>query len=292
MEFSNGSLSTVLAVTSGFLFALSIQLQNLGLQKANPRVGAVVSIAATTLVYWLAAPFLLEPHYWLTWGTICFFLVGLFRPALSVNFAMASVKYMGPTLTSAIAATNPIFGAAFAIIILGEILTLPIACGTLAVVLGIIIGSLKSGNLGRNWPLWALSLPLGAAFFRASGHPLTMVGYETVPSPYFAGLVSYSTSFVIAMTVYGLQKHKLPKLTANYTWFAIAGVVNGISLYSLNYALKIGQLLTVSPIVACSPVFTMLLGAFVFKKEVITWQIIAAMGSVTIGVIIVASRWG
>jgi drug/metabolite transporter, DME family len=46
----------------------------------------------------------------------------------------------------------------------------------------------------------------------------------------------------------------------------------------------------VVPIVSASPVFTMLLGYLVFKREVITWQTIAAMVLVVGGVILVVTN--
>ena len=287
MDINNDSLASILAISSGFLFALSIQIQNLGLQDIDSRTGAVISILATTVVYWMAAPFLIESSYWLESGTVWFALVGLFRPALSANFAMTSIRYMGPTLTSAIASTNPIFGAFFAIFVLGEILTFPIAIGTVVVILGIVIGSMKTRKFDRGWPIWAISFPLGAAFFRAAGHPLTIIGYETVSSPFFAGLVSYSISLIVSLTAYKTEGRKIPKLSRSYGWFIISGLINGFSLYLLNYALGVGQLLSVSPIVACSPVFTMILGLLIFKKEVFNLRIVLSLGFVVVGVILV-----
>ena len=49
-------------------------------------------------------------------------------------------------------------------------------------------------------------------------------------------------------------------------------------------------LVAVVPIVSASPVFTMLLGYLVFKREVITWQTIAAMALVVGGVILVVTN--
>ena len=65
------------------------------------------------------------------------------------------------------------------------------------------------------------------------------------------------------------------------------GKLNCISIYTLNSALSVGTLLTVAPVVACSPVFTILLGHFVFKKENITGQTVATIALVVIGVILV-----
>jgi drug/metabolite transporter (DMT)-like permease len=50
-----------------------------------------------------------------------------------------------------------------------------------------------------------------------------------------------------------------------------------------------GTLVSVIPIVSASPVFTMLLGYLVFKREIITWQTLAAMALVIPGVILVVT---
>jgi drug/metabolite transporter (DMT)-like permease len=44
---------------------------------------------------------------------------------------------------------------------------------------------------------------------------------------------------------------------------------------------------SVMPIVSASPVFTMLLGYLVFRREVITWQTLATIALVVPGVILV-----
>lgn len=287
MEWNAETLPAGLAILTAFLFALAVQLQNLGLKHADPRTGTVISITATAAVYWLAAPFFIDAMYWLSVGTLWFALVGLFRPALSARLAITSIKYLGPTLTSGLAATQPIFAAAAAIIILGEILTVPVAIGTAAVVLGVFVAGLAPGGVKRGWPLWAIALPLGAAFFRAIGHPITIIGYETAPSPYFAGLVAYSVSFVFSLSGYRLRPGRVPPLSRGLGWFVIAGSLNGLSIYCLNSALAIGKLLTVAPIVSCSPVFAMALGYFVFRKETITWRTVATIALVVPGVVVV-----
>jgi drug/metabolite transporter (DMT)-like permease len=283
-------LPTLLALTSAFLFALSIQIQNLGLGHADPRSGALVNIGSTAAVYWLLAPFFIETAYWLTPAAGLFALVGLFRPALSANLAVSAIKIMGPTLTSGLAATAPIFAAIFAVLLLDETLTWPLALGTAGVVAGVAVSAFRPGGITRAWPLWAISLPLGAAFFRAAGHPIIMIGLKELPEPFFAGLVSYTVSLVVAFLAFRIQGRAFEKLSWGYGWFAVAGVLNGISIYSLNSALKFGQLLTVAPIVSCSPVFTILMGYLIFKRETITWTTVATVGLVVSGVIVVVMQ--
>ena len=281
-------IPALLALTSAFLFALSIQLQNLGLAHVDARSGVLVNMGVTALMYWVLSPFFIESSFWFTEAALLFAVVGLFRPALSVNLAVAGVKLMGPTLTSGLAATAPIIAGFFGIILLDETLTLPIAIGTGGVVAGIFVTTIKpAGGGSRGWPLWAMLLPLGAAFFRAAGHPITMIGFKELPDPFFAGLVSYSVSLLVALSVFKIQRQRFVVFSWGYGWFALAGIINGISIYSLNTALKFGQLLTVAPIVACSPVFTMLMGLLVFKRETITWRMVLSITLVVSGVIVV-----
>jgi drug/metabolite transporter (DMT)-like permease len=153
-------IPVLLALISAFLFALSIQVQSLGLDLVDFRSGALISIGATTLMYWLLSPFFIESSYWLTEAVFLFALVGLFRPALSVNLAVAGVRHLGPTLTSGLAATAPIFATFFAIVLLDEKITLPIAVGISCVVAGVFAMAAKpSGARPRGWPLWAMLLP-------------------------------------------------------------------------------------------------------------------------------------
>lgn len=281
----------LLAMTSAFLFALSIQVESLGLDLVDYRSGALINIGTTALMYWILSPFFIESSFWLTEATFLFALVGLFRPALSLNLAVAGVKLLGPTITSGLAATAPIFAAFFAIILLDENMTFPIAIGTSGVVAGIFVMATKpTGGQPRVWPLWAMLLPLGAAFFRAVGNPVIMIGFKELPDPFFAGLVSYSVSLLVALSVFKIQRCEFAPLSMGYGWFALAGIINGISIYSLNTALKFGQLLTIAPIVACSPLFTLILGWIFMKREIITWRMALSTILVVSGIIVVVTQ--
>jgi drug/metabolite transporter (DMT)-like permease len=204
--------------------------------------------------------------------------------------ALSSIQYMGPTLTSALTACAPIFGALFAVTLLGELVTLRIAIGTLAVIAGCAISTYRRQGVVRDWPLWALILPLGAAFVRASGHAGTKLGLEEVSSPSFAVLVGNTVSLVVAAIAFRIEGRTFTGRLDSHKWFIAAGVAAGLSLHFLNSALQMGTLVAVVPIVSASPVFTMLLGYLVFKREVITWQTIAAMVLVVGGVILVVTN--
>ena len=284
-------LAPCYSLASAFLFALSNHFSNMGLERSDVRSGTLVSIATSAIVYWLLAPFFLVGWYWLTTAALMFAIVGIIRPALSTTLAINSIKLMGPTLTSSLTAATPIFGALFAILILGERLTLPITIGTLAVVLGAVVAAWNPKGLRRSWPLWAIVLPLGASLIRATGHIVTKYGLLEVPSPSFAVLVGNTVSLGTALAAYGLERRPISgagAATAGQLWFVAAGIANALSVQFLNNALAIGDVVAVLPIVSATPVFTLLMGLFWFGRETITWRTVATMALIVPGVIAVA----
>ena len=279
------------ALGSAFLFALSNHLTNLGLERTDARTGTLVSIATSALVYWLLLPFFIKPWYWLTTAALMFAIVGIIRPALSSILATRSIEVMGPTLTSSLTAATPIFGAAFAILVLGERLTWPIAIGTTAVVAGAVVAAWNPKGLRRSWPLWALSLPLGASFIRAVGHIVTKYGLIEVASPSFAVFLSNTVSMASTLAAWSWSGRPLPRVAdigPGHVWFGAAGLANALSIQFLNSALAIGDVVTVIPIVSATPVFTMLMGLVWFGRETITWRTLATMALIVPGVMLVA----
>lgn len=280
-------LAPLYALCSAFLFALSNHFTNIGLEGTDARTGTIVSIAASAIVYWLIAPVFVENWYWLTSACLLFALVGIIRPSLSSVLATSSIKVMGPTLTSALTAATPLFGAFLAITFLGERLTLPIAIGTLAVIAGAVVGAWSPQGMRRSWPLWAIALPLGASLIRSIGHAVTKVGLVEVPSASFAVMISNTVSFAVALVAFKLQGRPFAGTRTSLAWFFASGVANALSLQFLNSALLVGDLVSVIPIVSATPVFTMLMGYLWFGREIISTRTLISIALIVPGVMVV-----
>lgn len=280
---------TVFALVAAFLFAVGSQFQNIGLATLDSRSGTAISISASALYFWLLAPVFMEPRYWLEPAVLIFVLIGLFRPALSANLSVAGMRYLGPTLSSTLAATSPLFGTALGMLILGEVLTWPLAIGTAGIV-GAVLMLSKRGKVKVDWPVWALGLPIAAAFLRSLGHVLSKIAMVDIPDPYFAGLVAFTVSAVLMV---GTNKIRRVPVTIDWSspgprWFALGGVTLGTAIIFLNGALLRGDIVVVVPIIAASPIFTMLLSILIFRREILTPRIVAAVFIVVPSVIVIA----
>ena len=282
-----GLLPIVFALSAAFLFALSAHVQHLGLSETNTRQASLIIVATTAGLHWLAAPFFVSPSFWLTGAALLFMLSGLIRPTLSVSMWVEGIKRLGPTLNAGFSASGPVFAAAFAILLLGETLTMQITLGTLGVVAGILVSSWRGKGIAHQWPLWAITLPLGAAACRAAAHAVTKLGFEEVPDPVFAGLVSTTIAVVVLGARFAASGDTFNSRPREYFWFVMSGLTSAAGVYALNVALQHGQVIVVSPIVASSPVFALVLAIVVFRRETLTWRTVATIALVVAGVVLV-----
>jgi drug/metabolite transporter (DMT)-like permease len=283
------ALPVLLSLAAALLFAVGAQLQNIGLDYMDSRAGAAVSITSSAGFFWLAAPFLLKLEYWLHPAVLIFVAIGLFRPALSANLALAGMRYLGPTLAATLSSTSPVFGTLLGIFWLGEVLTWPIAIGTGGIVAAVMLLAKRDGRKVGNWPLWALGLPVAAAAIRSFGHVLSKIGMAYIPSPYFAGLVGFTVSGLVTIAIHRGRRNAapIPWRTRGPYWFVAAGFTFAIALICLNTALQRGQIIAVVPVVAASPVFTLLLSLAVFRREQLSGRIAAAVFIVVPAVILI-----
>ena len=282
--------SVGLSLFSAFLFALGIHVSRIGLRYLDSQSGALIQIGAATALYWIFAPFFVEAHYWLSPVIGLLVAIGVFRPFLSANLAMAGTRRLGPTISSTLSSTSPLFGVAFGVLLLGEALTPATVLGTLGIVAGVVVLSWR-GDKHRDWVAWALLLPVGAAIIRSLAHVFAKIGLETLPSPFFVGLVGYSASFIVALLNAKRRRQTRSELIVpGAQWFVCTGVIYGASIFSLNYALQCGKLVTVAPIVACAPIFTLLLGAVVFREDALNWRVVLSVALVVPSVVMIAVR--
>jgi DME family drug/metabolite transporter len=286
---AGGVYPAILALNAAFLFGLGIQFSRLGLPYTNSRTGTLIQIGTATSIYWIVSPLFVEQWFWFEPVIILLASIGLFRPFISGNLAMVGTKILGPTVSSTMSSTSPLFGLLLGVLILGEALSWQVATGTLGVMAGVVVLSAR-GRISRNWPLWALLFPVAAAFLRVFAQLLAKIGMETIPSPFFVGLVGYTVSLAMALALHFGRHDSGPVRTPGLKWLMLAGVCYGLAILSVNTSLACGDLILVTPIIACQPVFSLLLGRFIFRETEIDRRAMIAVALVVPGVILITLR--
>jgi drug/metabolite transporter (DMT)-like permease len=267
--------SALWAVAAAAGLGAAMVTTRLGLRYSTPLAGAAIGVPSTTLMFWCLAPFLLDTRGFNLAAFGIFVLVGLFFPAAVTLLTYSGNQRMGPIITSAVSCTTPLFALSGAILFLGEALTAGNVFGTGAIVLGMLVLTLRGDARPRDWPLWAIALPFAAAAIRALAQVLTKAGLALWGSPYAAGLIGYTASAAVILIAARSRGPRAPADRRAAPWFVATGLLNGGSVFLMYVALTRGQVSTVSPIVATYPLFTLVLSMLLLRQERVTPRVAA-----------------
>lgn len=253
----------LLALSSAALFGLGLILTQRGLKHITPAQGAMISIPTAGSLFWLTSPLTMD---WsgFRWDAVLVFLaVGSFYPAGATILTFEATRVLGPHVTGALGNLAPLFAVAAAVVILGEPAGLVEFAGLSAIVLGATM--LTTGRTWQDRPLlmWALLLPLAASLIRGLSAPLLKVGFALWSNPMAATLACYVMSATVALASGALRTHH-SGARFNGTgigWFITVGFANGFATLALIWALSGGPVTLVAPVVACYPLFTLIIGA-------------------------------
>lgn len=262
--------AAIWALSAAAGFGAALVTARLGLRYAAPLAGAAIGVPSTTLMFWCLAPFALEAGEFDLAAAGIFALVGLFFPAAVTLLTYSGNERIGPTATGAVSCTTPMFALLGAVLFLGEALSAEILLGTGVVVLGMLALTWSDSRQERDWPAWALGLPLAAAAIRALAQVLTKAGLTLWNHPYAAGLIGYTASAAVILVAARLGGVGKPADRRAAPWFVATGFLNGASLFMMYMALARGRVSAVSPIVATYPLFTLALSLALLRHERIT----------------------
>ena len=281
----------LLSLAAAMLFAFGNQYSRVALRYVDSQTAVLWQIGVSVSIYWLAAPFYMEAWYWTASVLPLLVALGCFRPLVSANLGMAGTRILGPTINAMVSATAPLFGVALGVFLLAETLSWEVALGSVGIVAGVVLISWR-GQSSRTWPLVALALPIGAALVRSLSHAFSKIALEEIPSPFFVALVAYSVSFVLALANQARTGRSGFDAVApgGVRWLLVTGACYGTAVLVLNTALLHGRLIVVAPIVACVPLFTLLLGAAVFREDAVTRRVVIAVLVVVPSVALIGLR--
>lgn len=280
----------LLAVLAGFCWATNIVIVRWSLQRTNasPFAAAALGLGVATLVALTIA--LLSGQDAPTSADLWRYgFVGVIAPGSSQGLFVAAIASIGPSRTSVLIGTSPVFSILLAIAFLGEDWRFAIILGTLITVAGgAIIGwepNLLTRRLGVAFGLLtALSFGIRDVVARSfnTGSDL---------SAWWAGTIVLGAASVVLILMVGVQErgNTISSLRGAMPEFFASGLAIGLALPILLAALDRGQVGIVAPLsLASQNVSVVALGAVVFGADERTPRILVAVILVLAGATLVS----
>jgi transporter family protein len=208
-----------------------------------------------------------------------------------------SIESMGLARTYPLVNIFPLFSTMLAIVLLGERPHWPVLAGTLVIVAGVwLVGSRRENNEGRFGLIsgfaaykW-IAVMVGAAILFAISTTANKVALNTGLSPLLVNLGRTACAGSLTMAVgrtwgRGLGLRALPR--ASWMRIAFAALIADlVGHYMYFTAMQMGELSTVVPLAATTPLFIIPL-AYVILKESINWSTSLGTLLTVVGVVLV-----
>lgn len=279
------------AFLAGFCFAVSHILVRRAMVNSNALTASVISLSMSAFVAWtlvglfvpLAAVW--SPALWY------FIVAGVFAPGVGRTLNFIGIERIGVARAVPIVNSSPLFASVFAVFFLGEVWLLQNIFGTALVILGVIILSSVKAAQGQ-WRKMDVIYPvLGAVSFGISS-TLRKAGLGVDNVPLLAAAVTASAGLVFSLGLLhangGRRVFLLPR--RSLAWYLAAGVFNTGAMLAVFYALSIGQVVIVEPIVAANPVLSVLLTAiFLRDLESISARVLVGAICTVAGTVLVVT---
>jgi drug/metabolite transporter (DMT)-like permease len=215
-----------------------------------------------------------------------FFLAGLLGPGLSQLLFTLAVSEAGPSRTSVVVGTAPLFSVAIALVFLDETLKAGLLVGALLIVAG---GVLLVGERGRPDHVRAIGLLLALAatvVFATRDNLLRWLALDTEVEPGPAAAATLLAGALVT-ALYVLLR-RIPPRGSDARAFLPAGLLFGASYICLFEAYYRGPVTVVSPLVATESLWGVLLSALVLRRaEGIGARLVAGAALIVCGGILI-----
>lgn len=226
-------------------------------------------------------------------SVLLFGTAGIVATMLGRAFFFAGIKRIGASRAEPIKGSMPLFATSFAVILLGETVSLVQFIGIITILSGLIIFSYEGRNSGKpNSSYIGFLFPLIAAVLYGFEPILASLGFAEGTS-ILDGLVVKSVAALMTYSLYILYDGQLNAIKSiksdQIHWYILSGISATIFLLGYYSALNITRVGIVTPITQISPLFVIVGGVIFFKgQEVVNRSIILGALVVVIGSIIVA----
>ena len=289
-------MAIALALFSSLLISGTTIIMKKGIERTNPTSAMLVVTLVGTLVLLVIS----LPHFQLAHlkskAFLLFILAGIFSPALVRWLYFISLERIGPSMSSSILSTGPVFTAIIAAIFLKENLTVGVSLGILLIIGGIITFERDISSNGKLAVRRKKDLMFAvlASFLVGLAIVIRKMGLNILNEPLFGVTVGFTASLVFYAMLCLLFKSMRAEISLNRKntlYLCGAGVFLTAGWLTLFYALSHGDAIIVAPLASLHPVMVMGWSYLFFKDmERITLKTVLGVIIVLIGVILITLR--
>jgi len=284
--------SEAAAILSAMGWAGDSVLVRLGAGKSNVAAAAFLSYCVSTVCLWsyLWIYFPIE-RLW-SGATVYFILSGCLQPLFARILYYEGINRLGASRAGPLRGVEPLVSTILAVAFLRERPTLSVYGGTILIVVSVwLISARESGE--RNWRLFDVIFPFGAAFVAAVSQNLRKGGLLILPDPFVGAAISTSTSLII-FSAFLLATRRAGLLNVrreSLPFFGSAALISATAQVLNFTALTGGEVSVMVPLVNTTPLFTVLFSSlFLRSVETVTFRVTLGALLMVTGVIIITGR--
>lgn len=256
-----------LSMLAALCFGSGMISSRIGLRHLEARSGAAISIPSATLLFVIAAPFAIDWTAMTVAALLAFAAVGLFYPAMVTLLTFRANEELGPTVTSAISGTAPLFAILAAALLLHERVPAQTVIAALGVAAGVALLSWRPGTAIDSAHRRALFWPVAGAVVRGLAQTGAKAALLLWPNPFAASLAGYLVSSTAVLGAEHFRHGGRRRVTrAGLLWFILTGIINGAAMLLMYVALARAPVSTVAPVIAAYPLVTVA-GSLLFLRD-------------------------
>jgi len=279
-----------LALLAAFSYALFTIYGWFGLQYSTPLAATIVSLLARTILLWAAVMLTGGIPVFARLALIVFVLLGILQSVTSL-LTFVGLHRIGTSRSQPLRNTYPLWSALIAIVVMHEKASAMIIAGTLLIVAGVVLISWKPDVPPPGYRWWHIVYSLAAGVLAGVAFPLRRYGLTINDEPVFFAAVVAVVSLASALPYVRLSRDRRGSMwhPRGVLHFTLSGFFEGLGALLSLMALSSGRVVVISPIVATTPLWNLLIAIiFLRGREEINARTIAGTLAVVIGTIAIA----
>ena len=273
--------AVLLACTSALLFGgMTVALRHPLARGIDPVAGALHTVVPAILV---TLPFVAAAGIDLD-GLWPFVVAGLLAPGVSQLLFTFAIRDAGPSRTSVVVGTAPLFAVAIALVVLDEPLEVALVSGALLIVLGGILLASERGRPGHVKVAGLVAALAATVVFASRDNLVRWLAddNDTTVQPALAAATTLTAGMLVVAGSLLVRRGALR--VRDLPSFVPAGLCFGLSYVCLFEAYYRGPVSVVSPLVATESLWGVTLSAvFLRRHELVGPRLIAGAVLVVLG---------